>query len=284
MPQQAPAEPATLEARLENVVGPLADSVPHLVLDTIRHADQIATERRANPGLRNNWFYTADGALYTVEGDNAVLYLTRGSSNPILKNPQAAASQLLGAGNYIPSQEDTAAAISSPDTLKIVLSELGLQKHSDEFSYFEINTGKPDKLNPVQRKMAERVYGQGNDFSLNTDMLKGEGNISSTKIYVLDPEYVKQHAKDGNAISRACGLHLFGDVSIFCAYGRDVSLHGALRGVRREAAEGGTPEIGSIARAYHTILQNPTQALNGMTPEIASGLSGLVTQYQALKK
>lgn len=284
MLQQALAEPKTLEARLENVTGPLAQSIPQLVLDTIQHADQITAERRANPALRSNWFYTADGALYAVENGNPVLYLTRGAVNPILKNPQVAAGQLLSTGNYTPSQADISAAISSPDTLKITLSELGLRRHDDEFSYFEINTGKPDKLNPAQRRMAERVYGQGNDFMPNMNMLKDREKIISMRIYVLNPRYVKEHAQPGSAIARACRLFHFGNDSCFDADGQGVGSHNALRGVRREAAGGGALKIDPVAQAYQTILQNPSQALKGMTPQIAEGLSGLVTQYNALKK
>ena len=45
---------------LENITGKLL-AYKNLEPGTFRHADQITFERRANQGLRNESFYTADG-------------------------------------------------------------------------------------------------------------------------------------------------------------------------------------------------------------------------------
>ena len=52
---------------LETLIGPLAKTFPQLDRATIQHSDQLTTERRTNPELRNQWFYTADGPMYTIE-------------------------------------------------------------------------------------------------------------------------------------------------------------------------------------------------------------------------
>ena len=70
---------AVEERALETLVGPLAKKFPQLVRDTILHSDQLTTERRTNPGLRDQWFYTADFPLYTVEkeGKQIIYVITK---------------------------------------------------------------------------------------------------------------------------------------------------------------------------------------------------------------
>lgn len=234
---QAIAE-QTLDGKLENAYGTLAETVPQLVLSSIQHADQITTERRTNHGLRSFVFYTADGAMYRVE-DKPVLYLTRGPSNPIFRNLEAATDQLLRTHNYIPPQQHVEEAISAPDTLRIDILSLKLAIHDDEFSYFTINTEKPNDLNEAQQAMAWRVYGQGNEYSLNMAMLENELEISETRIYVLNPEYVQSTA---GTIARGCGLFEFDDDSRFIAIDRYLDDRDALRGVRVDADKGGSQQ------------------------------------------
>ncbi|MEK6809255.1 MAG: hypothetical protein AABY40_01145, partial [Nanoarchaeota archaeon] len=68
----------------------------------------------------------------------------------------------------------------------------------------------------------------------NMKMLK-EAKIGETKIYVLNPDYVRQHAEEG-AVGRASWLNEFGSNSNFDADGRNFDDHGSVCGVRRGAS------------------------------------------------
>ena len=86
-----------------------------------------------------------------------------------------------------------------------------------------------EKLNSQERTLAERVYGQGTFFAANMKMLH-EANINNTRIFVLNPEYVRSQAAEG-PIGRASWLRDFYNVSNFGADGRNINLHYRLRGV-----------------------------------------------------
>ena len=96
---------------LETLIGPLAKTFPQLDRATIQHSDQLTTERRTNPELRNQWFYTADGPMYTIEKegrrDEAFLYLSRGKTNPVFNDIEEATRQLIKTGNYILPTENS---------------------------------------------------------------------------------------------------------------------------------------------------------------------------------
>src|SRR3989338_6694153 len=120
---------AVEERTLETLLDPLAQTFPQLVRGTILHSDELTTERRSNPKLRDIWFYTADSAVYTVEKvdgiNEAILYLSRGETNPIFNNIEEATRQLIRTGNYILPKEkrrEIDAVIKAEDTLKVKLS------------------------------------------------------------------------------------------------------------------------------------------------------------------
>lgn len=77
----------TLE-NLVNVNRPLAEASKQLDPATIQiqHAREITAERRTNRDLRNQWFWTADFPMYTVEDGEAVLYFAGRDNNLIFKN------------------------------------------------------------------------------------------------------------------------------------------------------------------------------------------------------
>lgn len=237
-----PTTTATLEeGTLENIVGKLAETFPQLERSTIQHAYQITTERRTNPELRDTEFYTADSALYTVEKEGSrnevFLYLGRGDTNPIFNNIEEATQQLIQTRNYFPPREDIEAVKSAESTLRVKLSDLKLQKSDYGFSYFEIDTANYDKLNSEQRRVAEHVYGQEENFEQNMEMLRQNG-INKTEVSVLNPDYVKQNAPQDGALVRASSLHNFYFDSWFKAYIRSVVSLDGLRGVPN-VAEGG---------------------------------------------
>ncbi|MBI2523422.1 hypothetical protein HYW19_03460 [Candidatus Woesearchaeota archaeon] len=267
----------TAKRTLETLVGPLAQTFPQFERDTIRHSDQLTTERRTNPELRNMWFYTADGPMYLVEKvdgiDEAFLYLGRGETNSVFNNIEEATHQLIRTGNYILPKEkrgEIDAVIKAEDTLKVRLSDLRLQGNDSQWRYFEIGTANYDSLNEHQRGVAERVYGSGDDFVENMKMFNEAGK-RKLRVYVLNPAYVKQNVPQDGALARASWLYNFELDSWFIANDSYVDLHFGLRGVRN-VAEGDAQKLaGPIADAYKTILGSPDQALRAMTPEIVTG-------------
>ena len=145
---------AVEERTLDTLVGPLAETFPLLQRETILHSDELTIERRTNLELRNRWFYTADGPMYTVEkegeADEAFLYLSRGHVNPVFNSIAEATQQLIITGNYILTSEkkgEIDAVVKAEDTLKVKLSDLRLQGDDNVFRYFEIDTANYDSLN-----------------------------------------------------------------------------------------------------------------------------------------
>ena len=94
---------------LENITGDLL-AYKELEPGTFQHSDQLTTERRTNKALRDEWFHTADGELYTVREGESLWAITREPQNLVLRNIDEAHRQLTGQGNYFP---DAAEAESS---------------------------------------------------------------------------------------------------------------------------------------------------------------------------
>ena len=266
-------ETQTLERKLEVKIGQLAEIFPLFDDSTLQHALDINTARRTDASLRNQWFWTADFPMYRVEDGEAVLYFAPREHNLIFRDIQNATSQLLGSQNYVPPKEGIEEVVAASKTrvvLKVNLSNLRLKGNENEWRYFEVDTNNLDSLNPDERAFAEIVYGQD--------------NVGKTRIYVLNPDYVKTQlkGKEDSAIARASRLGRFVIGSRFNADGRfvDVAVNG-LRGVLNESAEGAAPkvEIDPFTQAYQTLLANPIKARNKMTPEIATGMSRVLTDY-----
>ncbi len=226
---------------LVNIPGNLKTVYTAAVPGTLRHVDELMTERRTNPSLRSLWFYTADAELYFMDNGRPKLAMTREADNLVLRHIDDAFAQLTSTGNYVPPQTEAEEAITASTTEVFDLSELKLEKHDDEFSFMEVSTAKYDKLNSEQRRLAERVYGKGDDFVLNMKMLEQAG-IDTTRVYVLNPDYVKEHAKD-SLVGRASWLYNFYVNSYFGADVRSIYSNSRVRGVRREVtAEGDAPK------------------------------------------
>ena len=218
---------------LETITASLANGYKQLKPDTFQTSAELTTERRTNTELRDRWLYTANFAMYIVENGEAVLYFGGREANPILKNIDEACAQLLAANTYRVKEEDRQAVIESVEskhTLRIELSKLFLIKLNNETAYFEIDTSNYNQLNTAQRAFAERVYGAGNDFVQNMDMLKKAGK-TRVRVYVLNHDYVKEHVLGGEAVARACWLDNFGNYSDFSAFGWSVNYDRGLRGV-----------------------------------------------------
>ncbi len=270
---------AVEERTLETLIGSLAQTFRLLKRATILHSDQLTTERRADPELRNRWFNTADFALYNIEkeGEQEEVYLSlaRNENNLIFDNIEEATQQLTRTRNYLVTNlEDIERVTKAESTLRVNLSNLKLQKLNDKVSYFEINTADYNELNPEQRRVAERVYGQGDDFVQNMAMLRKNTKISitETRVYVLNPDYVKRNAPQDGAIARTCELGSFVlDSSFFAGdWGvGGVDAYLSLRGAPIKVAEGDALNL----------YADPIHAIKVMAQKIATGLSWLVSKY-----
>ncbi|HIG93887.1 TPA: hypothetical protein HA234_06845 [Candidatus Woesearchaeota archaeon] len=215
---------------LDTIIGTLRDGSRQLEPGTMLHVDELMKERQTNAELRTQWFYTADGQVYVMDGKNQKLAMTRGSSNPLLQDDtiDTYCDQLLQSQNYRPTREEVQRALEAPDTLLIDLSKLRLSGNEKEWRYLTIDTSKYNKLNNEERKFAERVYGQGDDFAASMKMLK-DARIPETKIFVLNPDYVQQEAQE-SALGRASWLSNFNNNSNFNAYNRNVDFIAACVG------------------------------------------------------
>ena len=303
---------------LETITGNLRDAYQQLQPGTMLHVDQLMNERRTHADgqvrqeLCNQWFYTADGEVYFLDGagKTPTLAITREAHNPVLQHIDDAFEQLTQNHNYRLSQTDAGKAVSALDTVLIALPKLRLYKHDSEFSYLVIGTTprKYGKLNEEERKFAERVYGQEDDFVQNMKMLD-KAKIDETRIFVLNPDYVLKQAAEG-AVGRASWLSLFYYNSNFNAIDRYIYNRNSVRGVRKKTdndqfstqksdnssdflrrefiAEGDAPKNQGPYRTaapnvfkgyYDAILADQERAVKAMDDKTAAGLLEMVSNY-----
>ena len=228
---------------LENVTGNLL-AYKELEPGTFQHADQLTTERRTNHELRSQWFYTADGELYTVKKGEHLWVLTREPQNLVLNNIDEAYRQLTSQGNYFPDAETANTSLEHKDSVVIDLKGLRLENNNVQYGHFVVDPKAVKKLNSEQRRAVQRIYGPDEEsFGLNMEMFAGAGITPS--VFVLMPGYVRDTLKshDTEFLALAGFLYDFYGSSSFSTGGRSVYINGSLRGVRRgsgskEVAEG----------------------------------------------
>ena len=220
---------------LETVTGNLL-AYKELEPGTFQHVDQITTERRDNRGLRDRWFYTADGELYTVQKRKHLWVITREPQNLVLRNIDEADRQLTSEGNYFPDAEAAKISLEHEDSVVIDLKGLRLARDNDQYGHFAVNPRAVKKLNPEQRRAAQRIYGPDEEnFGLNMEMFAEAGK--TPYVFVLTPDYVQGALRnnDQKFLGRASWLNYFNND--FYVDVRYVDSRYALRGVRRVIAE-----------------------------------------------
>jgi hypothetical protein len=227
--------------KLENISGNLL-AYKELESGTFQHSDRLTTERRTNPitedgqDLRNQWFYTADGELYTVQKGKSLWAITREPQNLVLQNIDEAYRQLTQNGNYFPGAEAGQSALEHDDTVVVDIAGLKLEKDNSVYGHFVINPKKTNKLNSQRKLVAQRIFGSDEEnFGLNMEMFAEAG--LTPFVYVLTPNYVQKTLKENDKefVGRASWLGSFDYNSGFSAGGRGVDLRDALRGVREVA-------------------------------------------------
>jgi len=198
-----------------------------LIPGTRRHVDELWKDRLVVPRLRYQWFWTADGAIYFMRDGKPYFALTRENQNPLFKNLDVACKQLLNTRDYRVPDKDLESALADPSTEVFDLDGLNLNFYSDEYPYLKLSTANPrlDSLNEDERRLVDRVYGKGDDFDKVMAML-AERKLSTSRVYVPNPSYVREYASAG-AIRRASWLL----DSNFDADGHNFNNHFCLSGV-----------------------------------------------------
>ena len=225
-----------LLANRVDVEGNLKDAYAQIQRGTMRTAAEITTERRTNESLRKSVYYTADGIIYWMQDGKPMLYITPEEGNLVLRHLADAQNssyvQLVGNQNYRPLLDEVREVISPQQGAeKFDLSDLVLAGGNDEWQHFTIGTSPRDysKLIGTGKRLAERVFGSGQDFTAAMQMF-ADAKITATNIYVLKPSYVAGNAV--NPLGRASWLNYFSSYSNFYAIDRNLNIHRALRGVR----------------------------------------------------
>ena len=227
---------------LENIPGDLL-AYKKLEPGTFQHVDQLTTERRTNSELRNRYFYTADGELYTAQKRKYLWVITREPQNLVLENISKAYQQLTVQRNYFPDAEAAQSSLEHEGSVVVNLKGLKLLKDNEEYGHFVVNPKQIKKLNSEQRKAAQRIYGPDEEnFGLNMEMFAEAGKTPC--VFVLMPDYVQGtlRSNDKKFLGRASWLDVFSSSSNFSASDHSVNGRNTLRGVRCVIAEGDAPK------------------------------------------
>ena len=220
---------------LETITANLADGYKELEPGTFQHVDQLTTELRTNPRLRNQSFYTADGEMYTVDRGKPLWVITREPQNLILQNIDEAYRQLTGQGNYFPDTESAQDSVAHPDSIVVDLKGLELVKEDNQYGHFVVDPKNVQNLNFEQRKAAQRIYGPDEEnFGLNMEMFAEAGKTPC--VCVLMPDYVQDTLRYNGEkfLGRASLLSGFNVDSSFSALVHGSDFRRRVRGVRRE--------------------------------------------------
>lgn len=247
-----------------------------IIEDILNGSEDVKTNLRSKSS-----FYTGNFAAYTVKDGDAVLNFGGREANPILNNLEVAYNDLIKNGNYSLNSADITAvrdSVKSGESIEIKLSGLGLRRLDDECAYFEINTENLDKLNQSQRLFAEKIYGT-NLKEVMTEFKKS--NINTTRVYVLNEDYVKAHAGE-NGVARVCWLTDLSCKYIFSAEDIGISGGSTVRGVPYLA--GGNATETSVQTMYQTFSNATIKELASKAkPKDILKMSKVVIEYLKIR-
>ena len=281
---------------LETIPGNLR-AVSELKPGIFRHVDQLQDERQNNLGLRDEWFYTADGHGYFLREDGGVDWaIMRESENLVLRHiddeVNSSYDQLVDTCNYFPDNAESLSAKRAKDTVVVDMSKLRLSGSDDEFRYLDIRTEDGfintkdgyQAPNKDEQKVMSRLGYTSKNLKIMHD---SKQKIEKTKIYVVNPVHVQRVLRSNpehNSLWRASRLNYFDGNSLFVAYVRNVNINFCLRGVRRDVSPiGDAQEDASLKSAYNVLLTDPLEAVKVMNDEIAAGIAGLLQKYLSNK-
>ncbi len=164
------------------------------------HIDTLVTKRRTaySPEERQTFcekeFLALDGILYHVEKETPFVSISR--ENPIFQTAAALAA-VREHGFYQPSAAEIEAVLTAADTVTLDMKTLRLDHscHEEGWAFLRIPTAEVgyQSLNPHERTLAERLYGQSTNFTANMKFLR-EAGIKSTGIWLESPSIVLHEA------------------------------------------------------------------------------------------
>src|SRR3989338_10441574 len=231
--------------------GPLVKTYGLFAPSTINTGAEISADRITDAGLQGQWFYTANLPLATKRKGKLLLGIGgREAFNAVFGQDTEAVCQELINTDYVQLNQRKKDIIlgleRSGDVVFVDPKDMALKGSDAEYRSFPIRTGSYDKDVTMPRMpFVGAGYGLGDMLGRVMGNLK-ENRISETIVYIMNPEHAAENVNDDGIVARASGLYGFGDGSRFGAGGRNVYGHGGLRGVPKDAAEGGAPSV----RAY----------------------------------
>jgi len=274
-------------------VGDIEQILPLFDPSTIQHSFEIMNYRRKDESLRNRYFLTADCCMYRMEKDSfsgeiqPILYITDRENNLIFNNINESMRQIRSCSLYRPPQKEVQKVVESAkegSSLRIPLFSLRLRNpFFEDFALFNINTTKYDKLNDYERQFAEKICGEGEDFIKNMAMLKSHGlkkiSVNLRDIHSLKELIQKKGVEGSDSVCSQFylkGIAAYNPLFDAFSSGYHSSILGKLRSPEELSSD---KSIDEYSQSFDMILNNPDAATKRINPQIASGLSNILSQY-----
>ncbi|MCK5611381.1 hypothetical protein KAR91_56445 [Candidatus Pacearchaeota archaeon] len=233
---------------------PLSKASEQIDLKSIQHAQEIVAERKRNIALCSGNYLTADFSIYLLEEKDVTIRIGNGGICSMFNgDSEKAVSQFQKGKNCIAAKQKIQDVLLFENTTSIRLSELELKDTEDERSCFDIIPSNCYDLNRSQRKLAEIIYGSGDNFKKSMESLD-ESGVNRTSIYVLNPNYARNNLDDQSGILRLCVLYGYGTGSSFDAAKGDIKDERILLRGRRFVGEKDRQKISDF---YKLLKSNP---------------------------
>lgn len=254
---------------LETITGNLLDAYRQVQPGTMLHVDELMNERRSNKELQYQWFYTADGLIYFLDGVDKIptLLITREAHNPVLQRIDDAFEPLIKGANYHVLEVDLKKALAAPDRVLIALPNLRFPDIEKGWGFLRIRTAdgfiKTKNGYEASTEDEQKVKERFGYTSENLAMLRDSPEkIKETLVCFLNPDYVRKYAEE-SAIALASRLVGFnGNSSKFDATVRNIDYPGRVRGVRtnkvregRSMQKADSPYISVFGDAYKEYMK-----------------------------
>ena len=266
-------------AQVETIEGNLR-AVAQLVPGTFQHWDELSADQIADASLRSKIFYVADYPQYHNEKGKPFLALARHTAEHpnnlvlvhLFDQENSSYDQLISTDNFRPHPEEARAVLEAPDTLKVDLADLPLMGNDKNYRSVTIRTA--DGF--VQT--GDKHYERPNDITQEvlrragyTPNFLGSGkpyNISVSRLYLLNPEYVAQEAGERFLGRGAWRINFSNDADSY-AGGRNVSNHSALRGVPLVVAAGAAAKNETPSTPSEIRVPTMEEILEASRPHVA---------------
>ncbi len=235
------------DLNIETITNNLAVGYNKLEKGTFLEASEVQNLRRTNHALRKREVYTANLPLFRIH--NRCLEYGLGGMHSFDDIAGADigefTKQILNKGGYklTSSQVDQLESLDEPESLDVFwvkASDLKLKKdRNDTWSYILIDTSDvtASKLNDSQRFFAVKAHGSLEledvgqelpDYEKNMNMLREEGKINETRIWLPTPDHIEDYIEEMGVVARACRILDFRHCSVFDAGNRRVDDHHGL--------------------------------------------------------